>query len=214
MLYGNRVGPTTLANAQLAGDGRLATSLGGTELLFDGIPAPLLYTSAGQLAAIVPYAVDGKSGTQVRIRTTAGGLSDAVALPVSPVAPSLFSSDFTGSGQGAIVNQDGSINGAKKPAAKGSIVLLYATGEGQTRPGGIDGSLATPNNLPAPANSVKVFVNGKAAEVLYAGGVSGQVAGLMQVNVRIPADAPSGDVQIQVQVGDQQSQPGITVAVQ
>ncbi len=214
VLYGNRVGPTTLANAQLTSDGRLATSLGGTELLFDGIPAPLLYTSAGQLAAIVPYAVDGKVGTQVRIRTSAGGLSDAVALPVTPVAPSLFSSDFTGSGQGAIVNQDGSINGAKKPAAKGSIVLLYATGEGQTRPGGVDGSLATANNLPIPANNVKVFVNGKAAEVLYTGGVPGQVAGLMQLNVRIPLDAPAGDVQIQVQVGDQQSQPGITVAVQ
>ncbi len=214
VLYGTRIGPNMLANAQLAPDGRLATNIGGTEVLFDGVPAPLLYTSADQLAAIVPYSVDGKAGTQIQVRTAAGGISDTVAIPVAQVAPSLFSSDFTGSGQGAIVNQDGSINGSKKPAAKGSIVLLYATGEGQTRPGGVDGRIATAANLPMPVNDLKVFIDGKQVEVLYAGAAPGQVAGLMQVNVRIPADAPSGDLQVQVQIGDAQSQPGITLAVQ
>jgi uncharacterized protein (TIGR03437 family) len=214
VLYGSRIGPETLTGAQLQSDGRVATQLGGTQVFFDGTPAPLLYTSSGQLAAVVPYGVDGKSGTQVQVQTTSGGLSDKVGLPVVPVAPSLFSADFTGSGQGAIVNQDGSVNGSAKPAAKGSIVLLYATGEGQTIPAGLDGRLASASILPIPARAVKVFINGEAADVLYAGGVGGQVAGLMQVNVRIPADAPSGDLPVVVQVGDAQSQPGITVSVQ
>jgi len=214
VLYGSRVGPATLTGAQLQSDGRVATQLGGTQVFFDGTPAPLLYTSSGQLAAVVPYGVDGKTGTQVQIQTTSGGLSDKVALPVVPVAPSLFSADFTGSGQGAIINQDGSVNGSSKPAAKGSIVLLYATGEGQTIPAGLDGRLASASILPIPSRAVKVFINGEAADVLYAGGVGGQVAGLMQVNVRIPADAPSGDNPVVVQVGDAQSQPGITVSVQ
>src|SRR5205085_6463812 len=42
VLYGSRLGPQVLAGAELAGDGRLSTSLGGTQVLFDGVPAPLL----------------------------------------------------------------------------------------------------------------------------------------------------------------------------
>ena len=47
----------------------------------------------------------------------------------------------------------------------------------------------------------------------YAGAAPGQVAGLLQVNVRIPADAGSGAVPIEIQVGDATSQPGMTIAV-
>jgi uncharacterized protein (TIGR03437 family) len=214
VLYGSRIGPAQLTSMQLATDGRVATTLGGTQVLFDGTPAPLLYASSGQLAAIVPYAVDGKPGTQVQVRNS-NGTSDPVALPVAQVAPSIFSADFTGSGQGAILNQDGvTINSSAKPAAKGSIVSIYATGEGQTTPNGLDGKFATAGNLPAPKGSVTVLINGKPADVLYAGAAPNQVAGLFQVNVKIPADAPSGDVPIEVHVGNAASQPGITVAVQ
>ena len=147
-LYGARVGPGTLATAQVK-NGKLATSLGGTQVLFDGIPAPLLYTSSGQLGAIVPYAVDGKLGTQVQV-LNGSSLSDKVALPVAQVAPSLFSMDYSGVGQGAILNQDLSVNSSANPAAAGSIVVLYATGEGQTIPAGVDGLLAHGPVYPKP----------------------------------------------------------------
>jgi uncharacterized protein (TIGR03437 family) len=113
------------------------------------------------------------------------------------------------------VNQDGvTINSFKNPAAPGSIVSIFATGEGQTTPGGVDGRIATGANLPIPAAAVKVMMNGENAEVLYAGAAPGAVAGLLQVNVRIPADTPSGDIPVVVQVGGAQSQADITVAVQ
>ena len=214
VLYGTRVGPDNLTPAQLASDGTVSNSLGGTQVLFDGTPAPLLYTSSGQIGAVVPYGVNGKLGTQVQVRTAAG-TSSAVALPVAQVAPSVFSVDYTGSGQGAIRNQDGvTINSFKNPAAKGSIVSIFATGEGQTKPGGVDGKLATAANLPIPAAPVTVLINGEQADVLYAGGAPGNVAGLLQVNVRIPADTPFGDIPVEIHVGDAKSQPGITVAVQ
>jgi uncharacterized protein (TIGR03437 family) len=198
----------------LAADGRVATSLGGAQVLFDGTPAPLLYTSSGQIGAVVPYEISGQLGTQVQVRTSAG-TSDPVALPVVPAAPGIFSADFTGSGQGAILNQDGvTINSFKNPAAKGSIVSIFATGEGQTLPNGVDGRLATGGNLPVPAAPVSVLINGERADVLYAGAAPGQVAGLFQVNVRIPADTPFGDIPVEIHVGGAQSQPGITVAVQ
>jgi uncharacterized protein (TIGR03437 family) len=188
--------------------------LGGTQVLFDGTPAPLLYTSSGQIGAVVPYGVNGKLGTQVQVRTAAG-TTDPVALPVVQTSPSVFSVDYTGSGQGAILNQDGvTVNSFKNPAAKGSVVSIFSTGEGQTIPGGQDGKLATAGNLPIPAAAVTVLVNGEQADVLYAGAAAGQVAGLLQVNVRIPADTPVGDIPVEIHVGNAASRPGITLAVQ
>ncbi len=142
VLYGSRLGPAQLTGLSIGGDGTVATNTGGTQVLFDGVPAPILYTSAGQVAAIVPYEVDGKLGTQVQVKN--GNLnSDTVALPVAPVAPSIFSVNLSGTGQAAILNQDGlTVNSAKSPAARGSIISIYATGEGQTQPGGIDGRIS------------------------------------------------------------------------
>jgi len=212
-LYGIRLGVSALAGAQVTDDGKLSTTLSGTQVLFDGTPAPLLYSSAGQVSAIVPYGVDGKAGTQVQVRNGTN-VSDSVALPATSVGPSVFSVDFTGSGQGAILNQDGvTVNSSAHPADKGSIVVIYATGEGQTNPSGIDGKLANGPVYPAPKLPVTVNIGGLAAEVLYAGAAPTLVAGVMQVNVRIPANAPSGDVPVDVAVGSAHSQPGVTVAV-
>jgi trimeric autotransporter adhesin len=137
-----------------------------------------------------------------------------VPMPVTPVAPSIFSMDYTGSGQGAILNQDGvTVNATAAPAPKGSIVSIYATGEGQTNPSGIDGQFATSFTLPKPKLPVTVTIGGRPAEVLYYGAAPGQVAGLMQVNARIPADVDAGEVPVTIQVGTAASQPGITVVV-
>jgi uncharacterized protein (TIGR03437 family) len=211
VLYGNRLAQTGLTNAQVSG-GKLATSLAGAQVLFDGTPAPLVYTTAGQVAAVVPYAVNGKAGTQVQVRN--GTLtSDPVALPVVPSAPGLFSADTSGSGQGAILNFDSSVNSYRNPAAAGSVIVLYATGEGQTSPGGVDGLLANGPTYPKPVLPVSVTIGGVTAEVLYAGAAPSLVAGVMQVNARIPAGLGSGDQPVIVTVGSAQSQAGLTVSV-
>jgi uncharacterized protein (TIGR03437 family) len=202
-----------LAGASIGGDGKVATSAGGTQVLFDGVPAPILYASSGQVAAVVPYVVDGKAGTQVQVLN--GSLtSDSVAMPVFAAAPSIFSVDLSGTGQAAVLNQDGmTVNSVKNPAAKGSYISIYATGEGQTDPGGIDGRIASGGSLPKPVRQVQAWVDGKPAEVQYAGAAPNAVAGLFQVNVRIPLNAASGDVPIEIQVGTARTQAGITVAV-
>lgn len=213
VLYGDNLGPTNLANGQVS-SGKVSSSAGGTQVLFDVVPAPVLYSSAGQVAVIAPYSLDGKSGTQVVVKngTTT---SDPVALPVTPVAPSIFSSDTSGTGQGVILNFDFTVNSAAKPADKGSVIILYATGEGQTNPGGIDGQIANGPSYPVPVAKPAATVNigGLPAEVLYAGAAPQLVAGVMQLNVRIPAGVASGDVPVEVLIGGAKSQPGITVAV-
>jgi uncharacterized protein (TIGR03437 family) len=98
---------------------------------------------------------------------------------------------FFGSGQGSLLNQGYSINSSRNPAAHGSIVLLYATGEGQTDPAGVDRLLATVG-LPQPRVPVSITTGGiRCPKLLYAGAAPGFVAGSMKINARIPANAPN-----------------------
>src|ERR1017187_6640603 len=89
--------------------------LAGTQVLFDGIAAPMVYASAGQTSAIVPYEVATKASTQVTVAYQ-GATSPAQTLAVVPVQLGLFSANASGQGQGAILNQDNSINSASNPA--------------------------------------------------------------------------------------------------
>jgi uncharacterized protein (TIGR03437 family) len=211
VLYGDRLAPAGTTLGQSSG-GKLSTSLGGAHVLFDGTPAPLLYTTPGQVAAVVPYEVNGKSGTQVQVRN-GSNVSQTVALPVTGSAPSIFSADASGTGQGAIQNSDLTINSDANPASAGSVIVFYATGEGQTSPGGIDGLLANGPTYPKPVLPVSVTIGGVPAEVLYAGAAPTFVAGVMQVNVRVPAGLGSGDLPVQITVGSAPSSAGVTVCV-
>jgi uncharacterized protein (TIGR03437 family) len=78
-------------------------------------------------------------------------------------------------------------------------------------PAGLDGKLAAAP-LPQPVAAVTVAIGGVAAEVSYAGGAPGLIAGVMQVNVVVPAGV-SGTVPVVLTVGGVDSQDGVTVAV-
>jgi len=49
--------------------------------------------------------------------------------------------------------------------------------------------------------------------IQYAGSVQGFVEGLLQVNVVIPSNAPSGSVPIVVSIGTTSSQSGLTAVI-
>jgi uncharacterized protein (TIGR03437 family) len=129
------------------------------------------------------------------------------------VLPGVFTLDASGHGPGAIDNQDGTVNSANNPAAVGYYVFVYATGEGQTNPAGVDGKPAVP---PAPmpvAQPVTATVGGLSALVQYAGGAPGFV-GTLQVNVQIPEGVTAGSaVPIVISIGGQDSQANVTLAV-
>jgi uncharacterized protein (TIGR03437 family) len=211
-LFGSGIGPSTLAGYTLANGGTFVDTLtADTSVFFDGIPAPLIYASAGQTTAIVPYEVAGKSTTQMTV-VYQGRASTPATLQVVPSAPALFSADSSGKGNGAIVNEDNSINSPSNPAPKGSIILLYGTGEGQTDPKGVDGRIAT-SVFPKPTLPYRVTIGGKEAEVKFFGVGPFQVAGVFQINVVIPPDVESGAAEVIVKVGDASSPPGLTLAV-
>jgi uncharacterized protein (TIGR03437 family) len=212
-IFGSFSGPPMLVSLKLDSRGYVSTDLGGMEVLFDGVQAPMIYALAGQVSCVVPYEVSGKSSTQVQV-SYQGQLSDSVTEPVADAVPGVFTINSSGSGPGAIVNQDGTLNSASNPAAIGSTVSVYATGEGQTNPAGVDGR---PDSAPLPqpvTQPVTATVGGLAASVEYAGGVSGLVAGVLQVNVQIPQGvSPGNAIPVTLTIGGVTSQANVTVAV-
>lgn len=211
-IFGTSLGPYTPVQLELDSTGKVAATLGGTQVFFDNTPARMVYSSSGQISLIVPYEVATESDTSVRVEYL-GSVSAVFPVRVIASAPGIFVANA--SGQGAIDNQDGSPNSAKNGAEPGSVVSVFATGEGQTDPPGVDGVInASALPLPKPLLAVTAEINGEAAEVTYAGAAPGQVAGILQVNVRVPADVPKGtSVPVSITVGAATSQAGVTLAI-
>ena len=212
-IFGTGMGPVTLANLQLDNAGNVATTLAGVQVLFDGRAAPLIYVSSTQLSAVVPYEVSGQTSTQVQV-TYQGQTSNTVAVPVANGAPGIYTLNASGSGGGAVLNVNGTVNSASNPTQPGSYVFVYATGEGQTNPPGVDGAL---NGFPAPipSQTVTATIGGVNTYVEYAGGVAGLVAGVIQVNLQIPQGVtPGNNVPLLINIGGGTTQTGVTIAIQ
>jgi uncharacterized protein (TIGR03437 family) len=198
-IFGGGLGPATLAAASVSSAGLINTTLSNTQVLFDGNPAPIVYTSAQQVAAIVPYEAASDASTMLQVVYN-GVKSNAINLRVAAASPAIFTLDAAG--QGAILDQDGTINSAQDGAAAGSIISLYATGAGQTNPMGVDGKIAEAGSLSVPVLGVQVTIGGEQADVLYAGDSPGLASGVLQVNARVPANLGSGtQVPVQLTVG-------------
>jgi uncharacterized protein (TIGR03437 family) len=138
--------------------------------------------------------------------------------------PGIYTQNYQGTGPGAIINQDGVTgNGPGALAAKGSVVSVYMTGEGQTSPAGVTGAIA-PVNVPAPWKQpvlkATATIAGLPATVQYYGSAPGEISGVMQVNVQIPANAPSGALPIVITLTNPSTglsystQAQVTVSVQ
>ncbi len=196
-LGGIGLGPANLAGLALDPSGRVSNILAGVQVLFNGVAAPLVYVSATQVAAVAPYDLDGKSTAAVQVVFN-GVVSNIVTVPVVASAPGIFTANASGKGPAAVLRT-------------GDILSIYMTGEGQTTPAGENGKVTgTP---PLPRLPVTATIDGEAAEVQFAGEAPGIVSGVMQVNLRIPASARSGDLPLVVSVGGVPSQTGVTVSV-
>jgi uncharacterized protein (TIGR03437 family) len=192
-IYGVRLGPTPGVGARLDADGRVATSLAGVQVLFGGTPAPLVYVSDTQINAIAPFEIAGNASTTVQVVTPSGS-PPPLNLTVVAADPSLFRSP---TGTVAALNQDGTINSPTNPAHLGSVISLYANGAGLLDPPPVDGSI-TGTTLPKPTLHVSVTFDTVPAEILYAAAAPSLVAGVLQINVRIPTHSTPS---IQLQVG-------------
>ncbi len=119
--------------------------------------------------------------------------------------------DASGIGGGAILNEDSFPNGVDRPARSGSVIVLYATGGGLTGIASEDGRIAT--TIGNQVEPVRLRIGGLDAEVLHAGPAPGLVAGVMQVNARVPAALAGGWHSMELIAGERVSRSGVLVAV-
>jgi uncharacterized protein (TIGR03437 family) len=201
---------TNLASSPVQGtydeSGFLTKYLGETRVFFDGIQAPLTYVSSTQINAIVPYGVNANTVVTVEYQLRS---SNPVTLQVAPSAPGIFA--HPGKSQAVIANSDGSLNSDTNPAKRGDWVALFATGEGQTVPQGVDGVLPAPGKWPSPQGDLEVQFGGIHGDVIFKGVV---YAGVLQVNVWVPTGAPAGNaVPLVLSVGGVPNTGTLTIAL-
>ncbi len=174
--------------------GKLPFHLGGVQVYFDALPAPLFFVSAERLDVQAPFEIADRA--RVRVRTEYKGSSSAAAsVPVRSVDPGLYEQ---------VLNSDGSVNGEENPAPAGSAVSLFATGQGVLTPAlptGAPGPESAP--FPAPELPVQVFLDDQPAVLLSAAAASGRV-GMLELRVQLPSSAPI-EVTARFRVGDVES---------
>ena len=190
-IFGERLGPQQGINAEAGPDGIIGSELAGTRVFFNDLPAPILYTQSGQVNAVVPFGIAGPSPVTVRVEYR-GSASNTFPAPELAAAPGVFVSSVpvsTGTVRSAALNQDYTPNSSDAPARRGSVIMMWATGGGETDPPSEDGAIAG-EILPKPKQPVTVLFDGMPVEVLYAGAAPGMVAGVMQINVRVPLEFP------------------------
>jgi uncharacterized protein (TIGR03437 family) len=209
-IYAEQLGPAAGLGAQFDADGRLPVKLGETEVWFDGVPAPILFAGAFQINVQAPYSLQPGKTTSVQgffYRIP----SNRLTVDVVDAAPEVFN-DFA-THYAISLNEDGSRNGPTNPANAGGIVVLFASGGGQTSPAGITGA-ATRSPHPQITLPVTLTVEGQPTEILFAGEVPGFV-GLVQVNARLarsstPAAAPR-PVPISLRIGSRSNRAPVLI---
>jgi trimeric autotransporter adhesin len=217
-IFGTSIGPTNPSFLTLDSTGKVSTSIGGVTVSFSGYPAPLTYVSATQINAIVPYGLSGNKEPFVEVKF-AGQTSNDPGLTLATSAPGIFTQNSSGTGPGAILNGDSTLNTQQNPALAGSTIQIFGTGEGLTNPAQATG-VVTPENLsgvgpltPVPQLVVSVMIGNQPAQTAFVGEAPFLVAGVLQVDAVVPPTATSGANPITVQVGKQISQSGVTVWV-
>jgi len=211
-IFGCSLGSPVGLGATLSTPETLSGNLSGTRVLFDGIEAPLIFVRNDQVNVVAPFEIYGKTQTALQVEYQ-GQLSTAALVSVSQASPALFTLDSSGKGNGAIVNDDLTLNSPLKPAPRGSTISLYGNGGGQTDPAGISGHLCV--GVPTkPLLPVSVSIGNLPAEIAYSGCAPTSVEGLLQVNVRIPEGVGSGPQPLILAIGDQVSPANVTVSVE
>jgi uncharacterized protein (TIGR03437 family) len=213
-INGADLGQATLATnpASAATTDKLESSLGGTRVMVNGSAVPLLYVRQDEVAAVIPNAVAGQTSITVQVQYE-GQSTPTMQVPVTAIAPGLFTIDGSGRGQGAILNQDESVNSMANPAARGSIVALFGTGGGPTDPQLAEDAIATAP-YPKLTSAITVTIGGQPADIEYAGAAP-DLAAVFVISARVPKNIqPGPKVPVTVTIGGVKAQSGVWLAVQ
>jgi uncharacterized protein (TIGR03437 family) len=178
------------------GQASLPVASDATTVDIDGVPVTVLAATPFQINAVIPSNVEPGTHT-LHVQSPYGSAQQPIVI--SAVAPAIF---LVGNPLvGALVNQNGTMNGPSSPAIRGQTTVVYATGLG---------AVTSQGNVTTP---VTVVLNGQELPVAFAGLAPG-TAGEYQVNVLIPATTPPGlGISLTLKQGGQLSNT-VTLALQ
>jgi uncharacterized protein (TIGR03437 family) len=134
------IAPARAIDLGLSPDTALPVTLAGTQVLFDGEPAPLISTGNGTAVAVAPYDLAGKAQTSVQV--VFQGVASAPVLADVRSDIGYRSANGSGSGSAYALNADGSLNSPSNPAPAGSPVTAFLTGIGVADPACPQGGVA------------------------------------------------------------------------
>ncbi|HEY1754782.1 MAG TPA: SBBP repeat-containing protein [Bryobacteraceae bacterium] len=182
-LIGKGIGPAA-ETAGIVSAGFVSSSVAGVQVTFGGVPAPLLSVSATEIDCVAPFEIAAQGETTIQVQYN-GVQANGVRMPVVQTAVEVL----------AVLNPDGTLNSGSNRAPAGSTIAVYLAGAGQTNPPSQDGQL---NQAPLaqPGIPVQLQYGGANAQVSYAGAAPGLVAGILQVNIAVPAGSPGFTVQV------------------
>jgi len=184
--------------------GEVVTLLGSgfsanARVTFDGHAAPIVYTRSTQINLVTPYEIVGKTSTSMVVQA-AGAQTAPQSIPVAAASPGIF----------MVVNPNGKANATVNPAPRASVVVLYATGFGETNPPGVDGKIST-SPYPKPVLAVTVTVGGVNAHLLYCGAEPNVISGMMEVKVQLPAGVSGSAVPLVLNIGGFQTKVHLAI---
>jgi uncharacterized protein (TIGR03437 family) len=205
--FGVLVGPEVGVGLMFDQNGDVLREIGGTQALVNGEAAPMVLASQFVSIFVAPADLLSAKGAAVNTATVQfvvdGDPSNTATVPVAPANPGLYTANSAGTGQGAILNPDFSVNGPDNPVPADGFFSLFGTGGGVVDPPCPDGGVGpSAEPLPRLQLPVRVLVDGVDAQVLFAGSAPQLVCGANQYSA-IPTNDPSGPaVQVQVCVED------------
>src|SRR5208337_3775685 len=124
---------------------------------------PLFYASSTQVNFQVPWELANQS--QSTLAATLDNVASAAqTVNVAPVAPAIFTTNASGSGQGAILDTSYRLVDSTNPTQAGSFVLIYCTGLGEVSNHPATGSPA-PSDPLAWSATPTVTIGGVPADV-------------------------------------------------
>jgi uncharacterized protein (TIGR03437 family) len=186
-IYGSNLSPTNQATSQIP----VPTALANSCVTVNGQPIPLIFVSPNQVNAQMPFQAVGAETIVVH---TPGGTSDNFNLIVQPTAPAVFLSGVAGPQTNlptVIRAANGLLATDSNPIHSGDVLVIYATGLGQTNPAGLTGYPAPGSPLSSALSVASVTLGGMNLPVSYAGLAPGEV-GVYQINVTVPGNIPTG----------------------
>ena len=213
-LYGTDLAPA----APFIPAGGVAASSATFGVSFNGIPAPILYSSGQQINVQVPYEIAGQSTVEMQVtdQKTPLPLSESLTLGVAERQPAVFVTQAASQslypgytvcggvmvfGAAAVaLNVDGTLNDCSNPAIAGSVVTVFVDGLGPVTPALSTGAIAS---APPVALTPGVTVSDAGLGPITSTTLSspGAITGVAQLQLQLPKGLAPGPYQVAPMLG-------------